>query len=70
MIDLNDPLYLKRVKEEAKQSKLIIDFFKHNLPEYREIDIELTDDEIGREFKKIKGIRKHVLSKIKILTSK
>lgn len=71
MIDLNDEKQIEQIKKDARDpgGKRLLDFFQSELPEFEDIDDKASDEETGREFKRIKGIRKFINGKIKILTS-
>ena len=71
MIDLNNEKQIKQIKKDASDpgGKRLLDFFQSDLPSFEDIDEKATDEETGREFKRIKGIRKFIKAKIKILTS-
>ena len=71
MIDLNDEKQIEQIRKDASDpgGKRLLDFFQSGLPKFEDIDDKATDEETGREFKRIKGVRKFIKEKIKILTS-
>jgi len=72
MIDLNNENQIFQLKKiaKSKDGQFLIDYFSEDLPKYEDIKDGLTDEEAGKEFKRIKGLRKFINDKISFLTSK